>query len=186
MHASESRLRRSRSRRAFLERGLAAGAASAGMSLLAGNPVAFAEDEHSHLTRGDVAMLRFAAAAEILESDLWTVNLDAFRTLPGSSATRSSGQPRLTNLTQLTMDASWWTRYRSSEDNPDLNPNFAFPPAVPGLNAGQFTAIPRTDSDLAPDAHIQAIANTAVFHMATIEQGGTSRQRGGCAKRDRD
>ncbi len=102
------------------------------------------------------------------------VNLDAFRTLPGSSATGSSGQPRLTNLTQLTIDTSWWTRYRSSEDNPDLNPNFAFPPAVSGLNAGQFTAIPRTDSDLAPDAHIQAIANTAVLHMATIEQGGTS------------
>ena len=236
MHAPGSRLQRSRSRRAFLKRGLTAGAASAGMSLLAGNPVAFAEDEHNHLTRGDVAMLRFAAAAEILESDLWTqynelggiednevpggsgnpvytsklkkfdedfpqyihdnaddeishfmflnaylmskgaepVNLDAFRTLPGSSATGSSGQPRLTNLTQLTIDTSWWTRYRSSADNPDLNPNFAFPPAVPGLNAGQFTAIPRTNSDLAPDAHVQAIANTAVLHMATIEQGGSS------------
>lgn len=231
-----SRLKRSRSRRAFLKQGLTAGAAGAGMSLLVGNPVALADDEHRHLTRGDVAMLRFAAAAEILESDLWTqynelggvqdnevpggsgnpvytsalekfdddfpqyihdnaddeishfmflnaylaskgaepVNLDEFRTLPGSSATGSSGQFRLTNLTQLTIDTSWWTRYRSSAENPDLNPTFAFPPAVPGLSAGQFTAIPRTDSDLAPDAHVQAIANTAVLHMATIEQGGTT------------
>jgi len=72
MHSSASRFRRPRSRRAFLKRGLTAGAASAGMSLLAGNPVAFAEDKHNRLTRGDVAMLRFAAAAEILESDLWT------------------------------------------------------------------------------------------------------------------
>jgi hypothetical protein len=39
---------------------------------------------------------------------------------------------------------------------------------------GQFTAIPRTDADLTPDKHIQAIANTAGFHFATIEQGGNS------------
>src|SRR5262249_48926801 len=48
------------------------------------------------------------------------------------------------------------------------------PQAVPDLNKGQFTAIPRTDADLTPDAHIQAIANTAGFHMPTIEQGGNS------------
>jgi len=36
------------------------------------------------------------------------------------------------------------------------------------------TAIPRSDADLSPDAHIQAIANTAAFHMPTIEQGGNS------------
>ena len=44
MHKPGSRLQASRSRRTFLKRGLTAGAASAGMSLLAGNPVAFAED----------------------------------------------------------------------------------------------------------------------------------------------
>jgi hypothetical protein len=42
------------------------------------------------------------------------------------------------------------------------------------LHNGQFTAIPRTDADLEPEAHIQAIANTAGFHMPTIEQGGNS------------
>jgi hypothetical protein len=102
------------------------------------------------------------------------VNLEPFRTLPGSTATGSSGKPRLTNLMQLTLDTSWWTRYRSSTHNPDLDPNFKFPQAVPDLNKGQFTAIPRTDADLSPDAHIQAIANTAGFHMPTIEQGGNS------------
>ncbi len=102
------------------------------------------------------------------------VSLEQFRTLPGSTATGSSGKPRLTNLMQLTLDTSWWTRYRSSTHNPDLDPKFKFPQAVPDLNKGQFTAIPRSDADLSPDAHIQAIANTAGFHMPTIEQGGNS------------
>ena len=207
----------------------AAGAAGAPASLLADN-------RSGRLSKGDAALLRFAAAAEILESDFWIqynelggiqdsevpggsgnptytaklavldsdfsqyihdntddeithftflnaylmskgaapANLDQFRTLTGSTATGSSGKPRLTNLMQLTLDTSWWTRYRSSANNPDLDPNFVFPQAVPDLAAGQFTAIPRTDADLTPDAHIQAIANTAGFHMPTIEQGGNS------------
>src|SRR5437588_642804 len=103
-----------------------------------------------------------------------TVNLERFRTLPGSNASGSSGKLRLTNLMQLTLDTRWWTRYRSDSRNPDLDPNFVFPQAVPDLNKGQFTAIPRTDADLAPADHIQAIANTAAFHFPTIEQGGNS------------
>ena len=75
---------------------------------------------------------------------------------------------------QLTVDTSWWTRYRSRNNNPDLDPGFVFPQAVPSLAAGQFPAIPRTDDDLTPTPHIQAIANTAGFHFAFIEQGGTS------------
>ena len=75
---------------------------------------------------------------------------------------------------ELTIDTSWWTRYRSSDNNPDLDPNFMFPEAVPDLFKGPHTAIPRTDADLTPFRHIQAIANTAGFHMPTIEQGGTS------------
>jgi hypothetical protein len=75
---------------------------------------------------------------------------------------------------QLTLDTSWCTRYRSSSNNPDLDPNFIFPQAVPGLANGAFPAIPRTDGDLAPANHLQAIANTAGFHMLTIEQGGNS------------
>jgi hypothetical protein len=56
-----------------------------------------------------------------------------------------------------------------------VDPNFEFPPAVRGLTVGQlFPAIPRTDRDLTPPDHIQAIANTAGFHFATIEQGGSS------------
>jgi hypothetical protein len=102
-----------------------------------------------------------------------TADLDPFRTLPGSSATGSSGQLRLTNLMQLTLDTSWWTRYRSRTNNPDVNPA-TFEQAVPDLHNGQFTAIPRTDADLHPTAHIQAIANTAAFHMPTVEQGGGS------------
>ena len=218
-------------RRWFMKKALAvAGATTAGTTRL------LAQGNSKHLSKGDAAMLRFAAAAEILESDFWVqynelggiqdnevpggggnpiytaklqnldgdfpqyihdntddeithftflnaylvskdaapASLDQFRTLPGSTATGSSRKPRLTNLMQLTLDTSWWTRYRSSANNPDLDPNFVFPQAVPGLAQGQFPAIPRTDADLSPDKHIQAIANTAGFHMPTIEQGGNS------------
>ena len=102
-----------------------------------------------------------------------SVNLEPFRTLEGSQATGASGKPRLTNLMQLTIDSSWWTRYRSNTNNPDVNPT-TFDQAVPDLHSGQHTAIPRTDDDLYPHTHIQAIANTAAFQMPTVEQGGGS------------
>ncbi len=226
-------------RRSFVKNGLAAvGVASIGAGLLTDPVLAqHGSEEHSgRLTPGDAALLRFAAAAEILETDFWvqynelggvqdsevpggsgnpaytaaltvldsdmaqyihdntddefthqnflnaylaskgadTVNLEPFRTLPGSTATGSSGKLRLTNLTQLTLDTSWWTRYRSSTHNPDLDPNFVFSQAVPTLAVGQHTAIPRTDDDTKDANFIQAIANTAGFHFPTIEQGGNS------------
>ena len=73
---------------------------------------------------------------------------------------------------QLTVDTSWYTRYRSDNKNPDFGDTF--PQAIAGLFAGQFPAIPRTDADLNPPDHLQAIANTAAFHFGFIEQGGTS------------
>jgi hypothetical protein len=78
---------------------------------------------------------------------------------------------RLTNLKQLSVDTTWWTRYRSTE-NPDLGATF--PQAVPSLATGQHPAIPVTAADLTDPNHIQAIANTAGFHFAFIEQAGTS------------
>src|SRR5947209_512421 len=60
------------SRRSFLRKGLAVGGAGAiGAGLLAGGLPVFAEGGSSSLTQGDVAILRFLAAAEILETDLW-------------------------------------------------------------------------------------------------------------------
>ena len=232
----EKRVRRRQnfiSRRSFLGKSLAVGAGTIGAGLLANTRTAEAS---GGLTPGDAALLRFAAAAEILEADFWIqynelggiqdpevpggtgnplytaalavldedmdqyihdntddeithhqflnaylvskgaapVNLEPFRTLPGSTATGSSGILRLTNLTQLTVDTSWWTRYRDDSHNPDLDPNFAFPQAVPTLGVNQHTAIPRTDADTTDPNFLQAIANTAGFHFATIEQGGTS------------
>ena len=103
------------------------------------------------------------------------VDLSPFATLTGSQATGANKtKKRLTNLTQLTVDTSWWTRYRSSTHNPDLDPAFVFPQAVPTLNTGRHTAIPRTDADTTDKNQIQAIANTAAFHFGFIEQGGTS------------
>ena len=104
-------------------------------------------------------------------------NLDPFRTLMGSTATGVNTAlmgHRLTNLTQLTVDTSWWTRYRDDSHNPDLDPNHVFPQAVPTLAVNQHTAIPRTDADTSDPTFLQAIANTAGFHFPTIEQGGTS------------
>src|ERR1051326_2513329 len=104
-------------------------------------------------------------------------NLDPFRTLMGSTATGVNPGlvgHRLTNLTQLTIDNSWWTRYRDDRHNPDLDPNHVFPQVVPTLAVNQHTAIPRTDADTTDPNFLQAIANTAAFHFPTIEQGGNS------------
>ena len=112
------------------------------------------------------------------------VDLSPFATIPGSTATGSTGKLRLTNLTQLTIDTSFWSRYRSIT-NPDFDPGAPFVQAVPSLNVGKHTAIPRTDADTAGSSisdnlpasitsHLQAIAFTAGFHFAFIEQGGTS------------
>jgi hypothetical protein len=102
-----------------------------------------------------------------------TVNLDKFRTLPSSQADGAQKQVRrLTNLMQLSVDTSFWTRYRSDTLNPDLGDTL--PQAIPTLAVGQHPAIPRNNDDLKDSNHLQAIGNTAGFHFAFIEQGGTS------------
>jgi hypothetical protein len=110
-----------------------------------------------------------------------TVNFDRFRRLPSSTAVGARQIGRLTNLTRLTVDTSFWTRYRSTT-NPDFGSKF--PEAVPSLNVGQHPAIPRSNADTngstlsnPPSSitdHLQAIAFTAGFHFAFIEQAGTS------------
>src|SRR2546428_5004894 len=239
MKQSEGASKNQSNRRSFIKNGvLAAGAATVGAGLLAdGLPVLGQGQGSGALTKGDAAILRFLATAEILESDLWVqynelggvqdnevpgitggstpyidalkvldedmpqyihdntedeithfefinaylvakgadpVNLDQFRTLPSSKATGARQVGRLTNLMQLTVDTSWWTRYRSRTKNPDLDPGFTFPQAVPSLSSGQFPAIPRTDADLTPKDHMQAIANTAGVPFVFIQQCGTS------------
>src|SRR5712671_4109929 len=106
------------------------------------------------------------------------IDLSSFAILPPSQVTGVPQKGRLTNLKQLTVDTSWWTRYRSATANPDLGGTFE--QAVPDLAKGQHPAIPLNDNDLVlnPDGtipnHLQAIANTAGFHFCFIEQGGTS------------
>ncbi len=246
--ASTAKETDSQSQRGFDRRSLLKGLGVVGVAVSAGSLLA-PEEAHASggLTHGDAAILRFLAAAEILETDLWLqyaelagtqnsevstaasqqipgypaqptggsapytqavlqldgdmdqyisdntedelthetfinaylvskgaapVNLDQFRTLPSSKATGANQVGRLTNLMQLTVDTSWWTRYRSRTGNPDLGDTF--PNAVPTLGVKQHTAIPRTDDDLTDSNFLQAIANTAGFHFAFIEQGGTS------------
>src|ERR1700747_1358270 len=78
-----------------------------------------------------------------------TVDLSKdFATLKGRTADGSTGALRLTNLTQLTVDTSFWSRYRSIT-NPDFDPGAPFVQAVPSLNVKQHTAIPRSNADTA-------------------------------------
>jgi hypothetical protein len=236
-----SSIKRSVDRRSFMKSSLLAGSAAVGAGLLANATFARAQSGGQSLNAGDVAILRFLAAAELIESDLWTqyaelggigtnppievdpnqtlnpyqvalsnldsdgpqyitsntsdevthatflnaylesrgeepVNFDEFETLPGSTATGSTGIPRLTNLMNLTVDTSWYIRYRSAT-NPDLGATFPQAVTLKGV-----TAIPRSDADylgaLNPNFkgndHIQAIANVAAFHFGYIEQGGSS------------
>src|SRR6266481_5239558 len=235
-------------RRSFMRHSLVAGAAvTVGAGILANGDFAFAQGARDKLAKGDVAILQFLAAAEIIESDLWLqyqelggvqddevsklasklipgypaqptggnplymqdllpldsdmsqyihdntedelthevfineylaskgaekVSLDQFRILSSSKATGANQFGRLTNLMQLSVDTSWWTRYRSRSKNPDFGDSF--PQAIPSLAVGLHPAIPRTDNDANNANFFQAIVNTAGFHFAFIEQGGTS------------
>jgi hypothetical protein len=232
MAVANSQFEQRSSRRSFLLKGAAVGAATMGAGGLLADPLWASAS--GALTQGDAAILRFLAALETLETDLWQqynelggiqdsevpggsgnpaytaalakldsdmaqyihdntddefthftfinaylqahgmepANLERFRTLPSSKATGAQQIGRLTNLMQLTVDTSWWTRYRSDSLNPDLGDTL--PQAIPDLATGEHPAIPRSNTDLKPDDHLQAIANTAGFHFAFIEQGGTS------------
>jgi hypothetical protein len=228
-------------RRAFLKNvGIAAAAVPAG-AVLAGTPLWGKEldqpspHQNGTLRKGDAAILRFLAAAEIIESDLWTqyeelgganggnpsylaalmnldadmpqyitdntddelshaafinaylkskgaepVNLDRFRTLPSSRATGAKDIGRLTNLMGLNVDTSFYTRYRSSQ-NPDLGATFKGPITIthqPAIPLDDVDTPPNTPQPIPPvtnqSKRMQAIANTASFHFALIEQGGSS------------
>ena len=106
------------------------------------------------------------------------IDLSSFAILPPSGVTGVSQTGRLTNLTQLKVDTTWWTRYRSANKNPDFGGKFEN--AIPDLASNPHTAIPRTDAEAALNSdgtipnHLQAIASTAGFHFGFIEQGGTS------------
>ena len=208
-------------RRSFLQGIGAAGAAA----LPAGKLFA---QENKRLSQSDAALLRFAAAIEFVEADLWQQynelggqvdhndkpnpgnpayiaalqNLDGdmpqyisdntddeishrdflnayltskgaqpvdfkqFETLRPTNATGALSNGRLTNLQTLTVDTSWYFRYRSTK-NPDLGAKF---PQL--LNIIKQPAIPLHDNNA--QSTIQAIANVAAIHFAFIEQGGSS------------
>jgi hypothetical protein len=211
-------------RRSFLKQSAVAGAAVAGAGILGSVLSEASTQKDSGPTPGDIAILQFLAAAEIIETDLWiqyaelggvtngaqnnyqlalqqldgdgsqyitsntldehthaeflnaylkskgaqAVNLDKFRTLPSSQATGARQIGRLTNLMELTVDTSWYVRYRSKQ-NPDFGATFPQAFDIVGV-----PAIPRNNNDFGPADHIQAIADTAAFHFGFIEQGGSS------------
>lgn len=129
-------------------------------------------DQYIHDNTEDELTHEVFINAYLVSKGAEPINLDRFRTLPSSKASGAQQIGRLTNLMKLTVDTSWYTRYRSRTQNPDFGD--VLPQAIPTLDVGQHTAIPRTDDDLKSSDFLQAIANTAGFHFATIEQGGTS------------
>jgi hypothetical protein len=222
-------------RRSFLKGLGIAGATLSASAILGARANAETTRSTGKLSKGDVALLRFAAAAELIEADLWQqynelggvqggnpayiaalsnldgdmaqyiadntddelshaaflnayliskgeepVDLDAFRTLPSSQATGAKDIGRLTNLLKLNVDLSWYTRYRSAQ-NPDFGVKLKGP-----FTIDNQPAIPLNDDDTPPtqaqpvppvtpqESRMQAIANTAGFHFAFIEQGGAS------------
>ena len=206
-------------RRSFMKGAAALGAASILPVRAALADRGGRKNELGSISDGDAAILRFLAAAEILETDLWQqytdfvdvdgpftdaieaidddmptyidqntgdefshqnflnaflvkmrkqpVNLEAFRTLPGSPVSPVQ-TPRLTNLMHLNVDTSWYVRYRSS-GNPDFGDTFD-----QAVNIMDRPSIPVQDQSLYTTNQMQAIANTAAFHFAMIEQGGSS------------
>jgi hypothetical protein len=126
-------------------------------------------------TDDEISHARFLGKYLQLKLGVKSADLSEFRVLASSQATGvDPNRPkRLTNLTQLTIDTSFWTRYRSIT-NPDFDPKAQFDQAVQGLNVGFHAAIPRTDKDTLDSNLIDAIAFTAGFHFAFIEQGGSS------------
>src|SRR5262249_52516716 len=160
--------------------------AIAGTAFAAGLSAPIQEASAHQITNGDIDVLKFFSAIEILETDLWqqynelggiqdkevpggsgsaaytkalkvldgdmdqyihdntedefthftfinsflvsigqqAVDLGKFRTLKGSTATGVDKKrigTRLTNLTELFVDTTWWTRYRDPNHNPDLD-----------------------------------------------------------------
>src|SRR6476620_6911220 len=143
---------------------------TAGLEILDGDQLQYisdnTDDEFSHAAFLN-AYLKSKGEAQ--------VDLSHFATLAPSQVSFVPQTRRLTNLKQLSVDTSWWTRYRSTT-NPDFGAAFA--DAVPSLRSGQHTAIPRNNNELGnpnnPSDHVKAIAFTAGFHFGYIEQGGTS------------
>jgi hypothetical protein len=69
----EDVLTRPVNRRSFIKKGaFAAGAATVGAGLLTHGLAAFAQNSNDTLNKGDIAILQFLAAAELIEADLWT------------------------------------------------------------------------------------------------------------------
>jgi hypothetical protein len=203
--------------RRSLGKGVVGALALSGMELMGWMRPALAEARQD-LNDGDVAVLQFLAAAELLESDLWgqyselasnnlefrralqkikdtlpdyvngdfadetshanfinaflvaagaqPVNLDAFRTLPSVRVDGAQQIGRLTNLTNLTVDTSYYERYRN-KGNPDFGD--IFPQTVDIRNQ---PAVPVSDQIRGRD--LLSVAQTAAFHFAAIEQGGSS------------
>lgn len=78
---------RSTDRRSFLKKGFVAGAVTAGAAALGVARPAWSEEKSGSLPRGDAAILRFLAAAELIETDLWL----QYTELGGVSSTEVPG-----------------------------------------------------------------------------------------------
>src|SRR6201984_3795583 len=119
-------------RRSFLKKTVVAGAAAtAGAALLGKGAPAFAQEKSGSLAKGDAAILRFVAAAEIIESDIWLqynelagvqdgeVSKLASKLIPGYPSQVTGGNSTYTNaIFQLDGDMN---RYISDNQEDELS-----------------------------------------------------------------
>src|SRR5437879_13838779 len=126
---SRSRSRSRANRRAFLRNGIGiAGALTVGAGVLGNGISVFAKEQHEgevsgHLTKGDAALLRFAAAAEILETDFW-VQYNELGGVPNTSEVPGgSGSPTYTAALE-NLDADMAQYIHDNTDDEFTHQNF--------------------------------------------------------------
>ena len=105
-------------------------------------------------------------AAYLRSIGVTPVDLTPFKVIRSPNVVGGEGRLRLTNLTQLTLDTSYYTRYHNGL-NPDFDNNIAQLATITSQSA-----IPTKNNEL-PGA-LLGMAGVSGLHFAAIEQGGSS------------
>src|SRR5258708_29762274 len=155
-----SRTNKAFNRRSFLKNSVVAGATvTAGAAILENVPSALAEPGNGHLTRGDAAILRWLAAAEIIESDLWLqytelggtqdneVSTIASQQITGYPSTTTGGSALYTNaVSQLDGDMAQYIHDNTEDEltHETFINAFLVSKSADPVSLEQFRTLPRS------------------------------------------
>jgi hypothetical protein len=128
MKNDHSVFNRAANRRSFLKKGaFAASAAAVGVEMLGGRATLFGqegrEEKSGRLTKGDAALLRFAAAAEILETDFW-VQYNELGGVPNTSEVPGGSGNALYTATLQNLDMDMPQYIHDNTDDEFTHQNF--------------------------------------------------------------